>query len=141
MSADSAPPKNTLCPDTELAHYSRGMGGMGLPGDLSSPSRFVRAVFAKNHTADSDNEISRFFHIMDTVSQPLGFALTEHGEPISTVYTACADLQEPTYYFTTYASRQIRAVSLSSYSLDGNSLIRFSMNSEEVISRPPPIKD
>ena len=136
MSAKSAPPQNTLCPDTELVHYSRGMGGLGLPGDFSSPSRFVRAVFAKNHTSAAKNKkeaVSRFFHIMDTVSQPRGSALTESGEPISTVYTCCADLSEKTYYFTTYDCRQIRAVTMSALPLDGDRPISFPMHFEEKI--------
>ena len=116
MSAGAKPPVNRLCPSVPLPHYSRGMGGMGLPGDFSSPSRFVRAVFAKHHTVHGETdaeEISRFFHVMDTVSQPRGCALTDEGKPISTVYTSCADMGTGTYYFTTYGCRRIRGVRMT----------------------------
>ena len=114
-SAGAAPPVNRLCPSVDLCHYSRGMGGMGLPGDLSSPSRFVRAVFAKHHTVGDDEtaDVSRFFHVMDMVSQPLGCALTDDGKPISTVYVSCIDMDTATYYFTTYGCRRIRGVRLT----------------------------
>ncbi|MBO5415512.1 MAG: choloylglycine hydrolase [Clostridia bacterium] len=137
MSADSLPPKNTLCPSLQIKPYSRGMGGLGLPGDFSSTSRFVRAVFAKTHTAYAESEsadIGRFFHIMDTVAQPRGCALTEEGAPICTVYTSCADLRSAEYYFTTYSCRQIRAVSLSELSLNTENLISYPMEQSENIS-------
>lgn len=38
-------PQNTFAPGVELPCYSRGMGAKGLPGDLSSDSRFVRGRF------------------------------------------------------------------------------------------------
>ncbi len=144
MQTGSLPPENRLCPSVELKHYSRGMGGLGLPGDFSSPSRFVRAVFAKNHTAPADNaegEVSRFFHIMDTVSQPRGCALTEERKPIETVYTSCADLSSLSYYFTTYGHRQISAVSLEDTTLNGDSPICYAMERTESIFHSSPIKD
>lgn len=73
MDLSPAPPKNNLCPTIDLKPYSRGMGALGLPGDASSASRFIRAVYAKYHTQEThtkEQSISRFFHIMDTVSQP-----------------------------------------------------------------------
>ena len=39
--------ENTFAEELNLNQYSRGMGGMGLPGDLSSQSRFVRVAFVK----------------------------------------------------------------------------------------------
>lgn len=115
MALDVHPPKNRICPAVPLATYSRGMGALGMPGDWSSASRLVRAVFSKTHTMrgkHAQEEISRFFHIMDTVAQPCGCAVTETGAPIFTVYTSCADLTCGAYYFTTYRNRRIRAVSL-----------------------------
>lgn len=115
MRVDASHPENRIYPQAEISPYSRGMGAFGLPGDFSSSSRFVRAVFAKAHTVrgNGSDEVTRFFHVMDTVSQPLGCALTEDGRPISTVYTSCADTERGVYYFTTYANRRIRTLNLS----------------------------
>lgn len=89
--------------------YSRGMGAFGLPGDFSSTSRFVRAAFLlENSRSDgsTDGEISRFFHVADSVSVPLGVMLSDLGEPICTRYTCCACPRRLTYYLTTYHNRQ-----------------------------------
>lgn len=128
--------KNRLCPAVELKHYSRGMGSIGLPGDMSSASRFVRAVFAKTHTAFGDNqqeEISRFFHVMDTVSQPCGLARTDEGKPIYTVYTSCIDTSSGAYYYTTYGCRRIQYVHLRDHNTNGSELITFPRENEEDI--------
>ena len=136
MSLSPKAPKNFLCPKTEFQLYSRGMGGFGLPGDFSSSSRFIKAVFAKNHTVhenSTEKEISRFFHIMDTVAQPKGCVETDEGAPISTVYTSCADTEAGIYYYTTYNCRQIREVNMQSYPLDSDKLIAFPMEREDDI--------
>lgn len=117
------PLENRLDPDAPLRPYSRGMGGMGLPGDASSASRFVRAVFAKTHTVwDKGKEIDGFFHVMDTVAQPKGFARIEEGKPIYTVFTDCMDLSSLSYSYTTYDCRSIRTHFLQDYDLDGDSI-------------------
>ncbi len=93
-------PKNRLSPSVPLAPYSRGMGAMGLPGDLSSVSRFVRALYMKANTlpADEKNAVRRFFHILATVAVPLGTTIAENGLPVGTVYTSCADPDKGCYH-------------------------------------------
>lgn len=132
-SLGSRPPENKLCPTVEIPHYSRGMGGMGLPGDFSSASRFVRAVFVKSQAtrkAAKREEINRFFHLMDCVSIPAGCVRTEKGDDVFTVYSSCADMDELNYYFTTYDCRKICQISLGEALLDGDKLSVFSMNEE-----------
>lgn len=131
MYLSSNTPQNFLCPKIELTPYSRGSGSFGLPGDFSSPSRFIRSFFAKSkthHTNTITNEIGRFFHIMETVSIPCGCVESETQEPVSTIYTSCADPQNGIYYYTTYNCRNIRSVHMFNYPLDGDTLIEFSMN-------------
>ena len=133
----SRDPVNTLSPETPLPSYSRGMGGIGLPGDFSSFSRFARAVFLSNPATPSPDragEISRFFHIMDGVSVPKGAVKTREEKDVLTVYTCCADLLAGTYYFVTHQSRRIRALSLSSVPPDADSLYTVKMAEEEEIS-------
>lgn len=128
LSLSPSQPQNRICPEAELTPYSRGMGAFGLPGDVSSASRFVRAVFSKAHTEstlESNAEITRFFHIMDTISQPLGFARTDEGKPIYTVYTSCIDTENLNYYFTTYNCRRIRCVAMKDLPLSSSALVSF----------------
>ena len=133
LSLSSVPPENKLCPSVSLQPYSRGMGAVGLPGDFSSSSRFVRAVYSKSHATkrgEKREEINRFFHVFDTVSVPLGCVKAENGEDVFTVYTSCADMDTLTYRFTTYENRGIRAVNLYVASLDGNEPMIFSMSEQ-----------
>ena len=65
-------PQNHLAKDLPLRPYSLGLGALGLPGDLSSQSRFVRAAFTKlNATAGSTEEenVNQFFHILELSSR------------------------------------------------------------------------
>ena len=58
-----------------LQAYSRGMGGLGIPGDLSSQSRFVKVAFTKLSSLSRDDErssVSLFFHILGSVDQQRG---------------------------------------------------------------------
>ncbi len=138
LSLSSTQPQNQIYPEAELAPYSRGMGAMGLPGDASSASRFVRAVFSKantEHTSEKLSEISRFFHITDTVSQPLGFARTDEGNPIYTVYTSCIDTSDMNYYFTTYDCRRIQCVAMKDFPTHSSALLTLPIDNSEDIKR------
>ena len=135
MYLDSCQSKNTIAPDVNLEHTSRGMGAFGMPGDFSSQSRFVRALFIKNHIEPNieNGEISKFFHAMDSVTVPYGCVLNDSGEKTYTVYTSCADMESITYYFTTYESRRIRAVNLFEQGIEGDGLLSFDIKSDEGI--------
>lgn len=124
---DALPPKNSLCRDFQPTRYSRGLGGVGLPGDFSSPSRFVRAVFVKKHiSSDGAGRVERFFHTMRSVFVPRGCVITDEGREVETVYTSCIDLETLTYHFTTYARSEIRSIPLQN--VGGKRLFRFPLN-------------
>ena len=116
------PPENRLASALALAPYSRGAGAFGLPGDFSSPSRFVRAVFlTQNALPDRASEpFNQFFHIMDNLCVVDGCVRIPEGT-VRTMYTSCCDLNDPAYCFTTYDNRQINRVRLSCP--DGRELI------------------
>lgn len=107
--------------------YSRGMGGLGLPGDVSSQSRFVRACFTSYFSKSNDDEVSsvnQFFHILDSVSQTRG--LCKIGEKYEiTIYSSCMNLEEGIYYFKTYDDSVINAVKLKNENLDSRMLISY----------------
>lgn len=133
----SRDPVNTLSPETPLSYYSRGMGGIGLPGDFSSFSRFVRTVFLSNHASlpvERTGEISRFFHIMDGVSVPKGCVKTSEDKDVLTYYTSCADTEAGVYYVITHENRRIRALPISAVPLDTDTLYAVSIAGKEDIS-------
>ncbi len=108
--------------------YSRGMGGIGLPGDLSSASRFVRAAFVKLNSVsgDSENEsVSQFFHILGSVEQQRGCARMPDGSYEITAYTSCINLDKGIYYYTTYDNRGISAVDMHQCDLEGEGVYLY----------------
>lgn len=128
-------PTNRFAKVLNLLPYSRGMGGIGLPGDLSSQSRFVRAAFTLHNAAIEDNEshsISQFFHILGSVEQQKG--CVQVGDKLEeTVYTSCCDTDLCIYYYTTYHNRQITAVNMRKFDLDTSDLISFPLRLEQQI--------
>lgn len=121
-------PKNTFSKNLNLSTYSRGMGGMGLPGDLSSQSRFVRVAFTKENSksGDSENEsVSQFFHILGSVDQQRGCCELDGGHYEITLYTSCGNLDKGIYYYTAYNNSQVTAVYMHNEDLDGSNLKTF----------------
>ena len=128
-------PKNNF--GIPLKKYSRGMGTIGLPGDLSSNSRFVRAAFVRANSKYSDkssDNISQFFHILNSVEQPFGCCELESGEYEYTIYQSCIDSDSSTYYYRTYYDQRIRSVSLKTESLNMDRIISFELENGEEIS-------
>ena len=120
-------PFNRFSNKTELLPFSRGMGAIGLPGDLSSASRFVRAAFTKLNSIDSSKKefaVSQCFHILDVVKQVEGCVRV--GEKYEkTVYSSCCNAERGIYYYCTYNNRQITAVDLRRENLEGVLLRRY----------------
>ena len=129
-------PENHFSKKLDLQHYSRGMGALGLPGDLSSQSRFVRAAFTKLNSVSGDSEgesVSQFFHVLDTVTQTRGCCEVAEGEYEMTIYTSCCNADKGIYYYTTYDNRQISALDMYRENLDGSTLIRYPLTHGEQI--------
>lgn len=128
-------PQNSFIPQVELPLYSRGMGAIGLPGDLSSMSRFVRAAFVLNNSKldDEKNAVSQFFHILSAVEQQRGCCELANGMYEFTIYTSCIDCSRGIYSFTTYNNRQIRAVNMNAENLNAAELRAFPMQQNEEI--------
>ena len=129
-------PENKFATDLELNKYSRGMGAIGLPGDLSSQSRFVRASFVKMNSvsAEGENEsVSQFFHILNSVDQQRGCCQLEDGKYEITIYTSCCNASKGIYYYTTYDNHQITAIDMHKEDLNMNKLIRYPLIKEEQI--------
>ena len=138
MSLSVKEPKNLFSERLSLKAYSRGMGALGLPGDLSSQSRFVRAVFARLNSVSGDSEeesVSQFFHILGTVEQVRGLCQLENGKYEITIYTSCANASRGIYYYTTYNNRQITAVDMHKINLDTSSLVRYSLYTKQQIKK------
>lgn len=129
----SATPVPNRFSSLSLTEYSRGMGALGLPGDWSSQSRFVRCTFAA-HNSSQPADITQFFHIMSTVEVPRGSVRLENGKEVLSVYTSCCDLKCGVYHYTTYENRQISAVDMRRCDLNANTLYRYPLATSQHIA-------
>lgn len=137
MSLSPKQPQNTFANGLALNSYSRGMGALGLPGDLSSASRFARVAFTKMNSisADSENEsVSQFFHILGSVDQQRGCCEVSEGKYEITIYTSCCNTTKGIYYYTTYNNQQISAVDMRKENLDSTELMRYPLIEEQQIN-------
>lgn len=126
MQLTPEPPANKQ--PINLAPYSLGMGSFGLPGDMSSGSRFVKATFTKLHSLCNNTEesaVSQFFHILGSVCQQRGLTQLSSGEYEYTLYTSCCNTDKGVYYYTTYENSRITAVSMHNTNLDGTVPVSF----------------
>lgn len=156
-------PTNQFSNQVELVPYSRGMGALGLPGDLSSVSRFVRAAFTRMNSVSGDSEeesISQFFHILGSVCQQRGcvrmpkkdnteaasqkdrleerkedyLKKTEQKDEYEiTIYSSCCNTDKGIYYYTTYENQQITAVDMRKENLDSDKLISYPLITRQQI--------
>ena len=136
MHLSAKQPENHFSSDLNLQTYSRGMGALGLPGDLSSASRFVRVAFTKMNSRSGDSEsesVSQFFHILGSVDQQRGCCEVAEGKYEITLYTSCCSADTGIYYYTTYENHQISGVNMYRENLDSDTLIRYPMLSNEQI--------
>ena len=120
--------ENTFSENLTLNQYSRGMGALGLPGDLSSASRFVRVAFIKMNSVSGSSEsesVSQFFHILGSVDQQRGCCKLGEDKYEITLYTSCCNTDKGIYYYNTYNNHQINAVDMHKEDLNGESLIAY----------------
>lgn len=128
-------PTGDLIKSLNLHPYSNGMGGIGLPGDLSSASRFVRAAFmlASSDCEDTESDcVSQFFHVLDTVAHPRGSVIVNKKYEI-TYYSSCCNTQKGIYYYKTYGNSRITAVDMYNEDLTQFSLIRYPLQTAQDI--------
>lgn len=125
LSPDS--PENTLFDSAALRPYSRGMGALSLPGDLSSASRFVRAAYMKATSlceGGEEESVSQFFHLLGSVAHVRGSVLV-NGKPEITLYSSCCSTDTGVYYYTTYENSRITGVDMRKEDLDADALITY----------------
>ncbi len=125
--------ENSFAKGMELDKYCQGLGAIGLPGDLSSMSRFVRAVFHKANSVCEEGEnssVSQFFHLLTSVEMVQGACRTDSGKQDITVYSSCMNTDKGLYYYTTYDNRTIHCIDMHKTDLNGAEVLRFPLRTE-----------
>ena len=141
LNLSATEPTNQFAPALDLQPYCHGLGAHGLPGDLSSGSRFVKAAFTRLNSISAPDElssVSQFFHILHSVDQPRGssrFGTPDDPKYEITIYSSCCNLRTGVYYYTCYDNHQITAVDLHRVDLDGTDLSRYPLITTEQIAQ------
>jgi choloylglycine hydrolase len=120
----------------QLDLYSNGLGALGLPGDTSSMSRFVKATFVKLNSVSGDSEaesISQFFHILKSVEMQNGIVHMGKDLYEKTIYSSCCNVDKGIYYYTTYENSQICAVDMHKENLHGSKLVSYPLDKTLVV--------
>ena len=124
-------PKNFFSAEFPLEIYSNGMGALGMPGDWSSQSRFVKTAFLKLNSVCGPSEeesVNQFFHLLGAVEHPRGSVVMDNGLCEITLYSSCCNTDRGIYYYRTYENSGISAVDLHRENLDGSRLINYPLN-------------
>ncbi len=133
MALHIGPADNHFREDVPFQNYSLGMGALGLPGDFSSTSRFVRAFFVKENSVCEQNEnasVNQFFHILNAVAMPKGCVWTKDGFEY-TRYSSCCNADKGIYYYTTYNNLGVSSVCLHDVDLDQSQLYSYAVKGLE----------
>lgn len=136
INVSAYPARNNFSDKLDLDEYSRGMGAIGLPGDLSSQSRFIKAAFTKLNSVSGESEeesVSQFFHILYSVYQQRGCVRLGDKYEI-TQYSSCCNANRGIYYYTTYENSSITAVNMNRENLDSTNLISYPLIKKQKIN-------
>lgn len=124
----------TLDKTVQIAPFGQGSGMLGLPGDFTPTSRFVRAVaFSQSIKVgfDEKDSLNAAFHVLNLFNIPIGVVRhCENGKELYdfTQWTSASDLRNKKYFYHTYDNPQIRCIDLMSYNVDAREPLIFPMN-------------
>lgn len=126
----------------KLEQCFSGNGAHGLPGDCSSPSRFVRLSFLKKYGIKGENEedgIINLLHLFHNVAFPLGLVeitqdkgTSDYNEDVIpydyTVYTSAMCSESLRFYWTTYKNQRVQCVDLNDL-MNNSDYVQFELGS------------
>jgi choloylglycine hydrolase len=124
---------------TKFQAFGMGSGMLGLPGDFTPPSRFVRAaVFSATAKPATDSTAGIFsgFHLLNNFDIPVGVArASEDGHEVAdqTEFTAMRDPQKLRFYYKTFDDQTIRVADLNEFDLDGKDVMKLSTSGHQPV--------
>ena len=137
MNLVTGSPKNCFSSISGLVPFGQGLGCVGLPGDFSPASRFVKAAYLNLSSICNDDEassISQVFHILDSVSLVKGSVITSDDLCDVTTYSCCMNATKGIYYYKTYNNNQLTAVDMHRENLESNLLKSYSLTVTQQIA-------
>jgi choloylglycine hydrolase len=120
LNLTAAYPADQTIDSLKLSAFGMGGGAVGLPGDFSPPSRFVRMVFfTQNHPQPPSSEaaVASLFHLLNNFDIPYGSnhppASTPSADSDFTTWTSVSDLAKKRFHWKTYGYQTVRVVDLA----------------------------
>jgi choloylglycine hydrolase len=129
----------------KVAQFGQGSGLLGIPGDFTPPSRFVRAtVFSRSALPGENGEaaVEQAFHILDSFDIPLGDVRGSDSEQSSmeyTQWTTASDTRNGKFYFHTHDNRRIRRVDLMKTDLNARQFLTISLHLQQDVEDLTPV--
>lgn len=123
-----------------LTPFGQGSGMVGMPGDFTPPSRFVRAAIysiTATPSANASEGVLQAFHILNQFDIPIGFARSkENGIVYSdfTIITTVKDPQSLKYYYRTYDNQDLKMADLNKFNLDNPAIVKFNTAGKQTIT-------
>ena len=123
----------------QIKGLGQGGGMLGLPGDFTPPSRFVRAAAFSQSALPVETAkegVLQTFHILNQFDIPKGAARSrEHGQLVAdyTLWTTAADLKNLRYYFRTFENSRIRMLDLKALDLNAQDIKTISIQGDEQV--------
>ncbi len=119
--------------ELELKPIGVGSGMLGLPGDFTPPSRFVRAVAFRNTVPELENgdrAVEEAFRILNNFDIPIGTMGAEENPAIlgDTQWTTAMDTKSLRYYYRTMHNHRIRVVDLKEIDFSAGELRRHPLD-------------
>jgi len=119
--------QNCLSHLSDFYSLGKAYGSFGLPGDFSSPSRFVKSAYLtalSNSLPEEDVTMSHLFAILGSVSVPKG-AVADDQKIHYTLYTSAVDTENMSYSYRTYTSPNVESIYMYKTDLDSSELFEF----------------
>ncbi len=112
----------------KLSPFGQGSGMVGLPGDFTPPSRFIRAaIFSSTAIASktAEESVGQTFHILNQFDIPVGSVRAKENGKIATDYTQLTSVKDPSalrYYFKSYEDQTIKWIDLQDFDLNAKTI-------------------
>lgn len=121
-----------------LKPFGEGSGMVGMPGDFTPPSRFVRAAIYSTTATPSKNAeegILQVFHILNQFDIPIGVARAKEGNVVytdQTLLTAARDPQALKFYYKSYRDQAIKVVELKKFDLNAKEMKTLKVSGDSI---------
>ena len=130
-------PTNTFAKELKLVNYGKAMGAIGLPGDSSPSSRFVKATFLLHNVNKYEEDyknVNEAFHVLNNVSTLKGESVMDDGSQEYTIYTSVYSASNNELYVRTYVDQELTMFNLAKEDLNSEYINTYDISFTQKVS-------